>query len=122
MNPGTLLIYIGFIDVPIPVRAEIYFFEIRNGPQFLEGTPANLHEIGPFVFEYVNIVAIVIDLILIKIFYSLIFRISRKRQILSWTNTTVIFREKFTAKFDQESSPHSIERRMTTINVPITVI
>ena len=47
-----MLLRIGFYNAPIPVQADLYFFELRNGEQFLEGTPANLREIGPFVFKY----------------------------------------------------------------------
>ncbi|XP_075676999.1 sensory neuron membrane protein 1-like [Dermatophagoides pteronyssinus] len=96
LNPDNMLLRIGFYNAPIPVQADLYFFELRNGEQFLEGTPANLREIGPFVFN-----------------------VDRKREILSWTDHTVIFREKFFATFDQERSPFSINTRMQTVNVPI---
>ncbi|KAH9520869.1 cd36 [Dermatophagoides farinae] len=95
LNPGGMFLKL-WQDLPADVYCDIYLYEIRNGKQFLGGQKPNLLEHGPFIFE-----------------------MKRKRRIVAWKPTTVVFKERFTTDFRQDLSHESIETRMKVMNTTI---
>ena len=84
--------------VSVPIYLNVYIFNINNPLEVERGFPANLTEIGPFVFFE-----------------------TREKDIESINDTTIFYHDLKTFFFDESRSKYSLDHEVTVVNVPLIV-
>ncbi|KAG8180256.1 hypothetical protein JTE90_019537 [Oedothorax gibbosus] len=83
-------------DLPIPIYQKLYFFNVTNEEEFLNGTQLKVAEVGPYTYS------------------------SRwTKKDIHWSNGTVTYREVKTFHFERDMSVGPEEDLVVTLNGPI---